>query len=328
MSRLSAAVWLLLFGLLQPVVAGDQPEASAPENRVAIVVEPLEGTVGDRISVELRVTLDGKTRFEPQELGPTLGKLSVVEGLWSQPDDGADAVWIWRGEVVAFRPGEQTLPSVKLTVTDDDGNATSLSTEEVTLQIVSVLAEQDEEDLADLKPPAQVAANYRTVWIGGGLLLAALLLVALLWWLQRRYASKLAAAVVDKDRFLRIPPHEWVYAELQKLLDRRLAERGEVEEFFAELARIMKIYLGGRFRRDLLERTSAEVPSDLSQAGAAENAIEQVSLLLDRCDAVKFAAVSPAAEACREATEQAYSIVDLTRPQQVKSVADAQAGSA
>jgi hypothetical protein len=326
MSRLMATIWLTLFGLLLPVVAADPAESPVPANRVAIVVDSLEGTVGDRIAVELRVTLDGKTRFEPPELGPTLGKLSVVDGLWSQPDQSDGSVWIWHGKVVAFRPGEQTLPSVKLTVTDDDGKATSLSTEEVTLQIVSVLAEQDEEEIADLKPPAQVAADYRTLWVGSAVLLAALLVVALLWWLQRRYASKLAAAEVDKDRFIRIPPHEWVYAELQKLLDRRLAEQGEMEEFFAELARIMKIYLGGRFRRDLLERTSAEVPSDLSQAGAEENAIEQVSLLLDRCDAVKFAALSPAAEACREATEQAYSIVDLTRPQRVKSATDAQAG--
>jgi hypothetical protein len=102
---------------------------------------------------------------------------------------------------------------------------------------------------------------------------------------------------------------------LQKLLDRRLAEQGQVPLFFAELSRIMKIYLGGRFRRDLLERTSAEVPDDLHQAGASGDSIEQVTRLLERCDAVKFAGLLPAPEACREAIEQAYRIVDATRPQ-------------
>jgi hypothetical protein len=141
-----------------------------------------------------------------------------------------------------------------------------------------------------------------------------LLAAGLLWWLHRRYAARLAAVPAPADPFHRTPPHEWVYAELQRLLEQRLAEQGEVERFFAELAQVMKTYLGGRFRIELLEQTTKEVPRRLQQAGAAEEAIGAIVELLDGCDRVKFARERPASESCRSAIESAYGIVDATKP--------------
>jgi len=147
---------------------------------------------------------------------------------------------------------------------------------------------------------------------------------ALLWWLHRRYAARLAAVPAPDDPFHRTPPHEWVYAELQKLLERRLAEQGQEALFFTEVARILKRYLGGRFRVELMEQTTAEVPERLRQAGAPREAIEAVGDLLASCDMVKFAKELPRPDDCRAAIEAAYQIVDATKPKP----ADAERGAA
>jgi hypothetical protein len=108
------------------------------------------------------------------------------------------------------------------------------------------------------------------------------------------------------------------------LLEQRLAEQGRVAEFFARLSWILKRYLGGRYRVELMERTSAEVPIRLRQAGAHDEGIEAAAGLLGRCDMVKFANDVPGSDECRAAIEEAYRIVDSTKPRP----APAQAGAA
>jgi hypothetical protein len=157
--------------------------------------------------------------------------------------------------------------------------------------------------------------DYGALWTAGGILLALFAASALLWWLHRRYATRLAAVPAPDDPFHRTPPHEWVYAELQKLLDQRLNEPEHLVVFFAEIARILKQYLEGRFRVELMESTTREVPARLRQAGAGEGTSEEVRQLLERCDLVKFAAAPADSDDRRAAIEAVYRIVDATKPQ-------------
>jgi hypothetical protein len=109
-------------------------------------------------------------------------------------------------------------------------------------------------------------------------------------------------------------PDEWAFQALKALLARRLHEHGRVDEFHAEVARILKRYLGGRFRVDLLECTTAEVGPSLRPTGADTRTISHAADLLGRCDAVKFARERPDASKCRELVEEAYGLIDATRP--------------
>ena len=111
-------------------------------------------------------------------------------------------------------------------------------------------------------------------------------------------ATAVAAPV---DPFRRLPPHVWVYEELEKLLARRLAEEGRIGLFYDELTRIVKQYLEGRYRVDLLERTTSEVPGALQSAGAPSEAGVLARTLLTSGDHVKFARLSAGPADCREA---------------------------
>jgi hypothetical protein len=297
--------------------AGEPP---APPVGVHVEVGDVEATVGDRLDVRYVVTTGPATRFDPPQLGPALGPFSVVDGSWSGAEDvEGGRRWTWTGAVVSFRPGDFELPALRIRVEDDAGARHEVLGEPVAISIHSVLdtgeGGGEAADIADLKPPAGVPPDYGALVTAMGILAVLLLGAGLLWWLHRRYAARLAAVPAPEDPFHRTPPHEWVYAELQKLLERRLAEQGQVALFFAELSRILKRYLGGRYRVELMERTTAEVAPHLRQAGAPGEATQAVGEMLACCDRVKFARYLPGSDECRTAIESAYAIVDATKPQ-------------
>jgi hypothetical protein len=147
------------------------------------------------------------------------------------------------------------------------------------------------------------------------------------WWLWRRYAAKLAAVPAAVDPFRKLPPHVWVYEELERLLARRLAEEGQIGLFYDELTRIVKLYLEGRYRIELMERTTAEVPPALKLAGAPAEAQTLARALLDGSDHVKFAKAPAGAAECRAAVEEAYRLVDLTKPVSAPEMPAAEAAS-
>ena len=96
-------------------------------------------------------------------------------------------------------------------------------------------------------------------------------------------------------------------------------ERGEIDRFYSELSRILKRYLGGRYRLDLMEHTTAEVPPLLEQAGAPAAAIETTEGCLRICDEIKFARGSAGPPEWKAGVESVYRVVDTTKPVEAQS---------
>jgi hypothetical protein len=300
---------LLLLAALAVVA---QEETAAVDLRV----EPDVARVGDPIALTLTVALPAGARLDARALGPDLGPFSVLDGRWEPVSgDTPASSRVWQGRIAAYEVGELELPPIRVEFKGADGKTNALATESRTLTLESVLALEEGPDaaLADLKAPASVAADFRVLWIAGVVLLGMLLLALLAWWLVRRYGRRFEAVPAPTDPFHRVAPHVWAYGELQKLLDERLAEDGEVDRFCTRLSWILKRYLGGRFRIDLMEHTTAEVPALLARARAPEEPSESAHRLLERCDGVKFARATPTPEQCRAEVEEAYRVIDATR---------------
>jgi hypothetical protein len=305
---------LAALALVPRAAAQDEP---VPRVRAELSVEPRQATVGATLDATLVVELADEVALDPPRIGPELGPFVVRGGDWSGPQAVADGGrrWVWRGQIAAYRTGELELPPITVRVQAPGAEPIVVATEPLVVSVQSVLAEgEPDADIADLKSPVSVEPDYGPLVAGALLLLVLLAVASLLWWAQRHFAARLAAVPAPVDPFRRLPPHEWVYAELQKLLERRLAEQGRIEEFFDDLSRIVKRYLGGRYRVELMERTTGELSGDLARAGAPQAVIPVVVELLVGCDRVKFARELPPPEACREAIEQAYRVVDATRP--------------
>jgi hypothetical protein len=299
--------------------------------RVSLEVAPREATVGDLIQATLSIEVPSGTEVDREGIASELGPFTVLSRAWQGPvaTGGLDR-WTWTGRIAAYETGMLTLPAIAVRISAPGGEEV-LSTEPVPIVIRSVLpavvAEDKPLEPADLKPPVSVPPDFTVLRRAVGILAVLFALAGLAWWLHRRYASRFAAVPAPTDPFHRVAPYVWVYEELKRLLDRRLAEEGKIDLFFAELARIMKQYLGGRYRVELMELTTDEVAPRLKQAGATEDVLRSVRNLLERCDLVKFARREPDAAACRAEVEAAYRIADATRPVELASTSSPQAGS-
>jgi hypothetical protein len=316
---IGAVLWALAAWIVV-ASASESEEATLP--RAVLEVSPLRGTVGDALEARIEVVTPQGFLVERPELGP-LGSFTFKARSWEGPLESEGVLrWSWSGTVAAFETGELELPAVTIRVSGPEGERT-LRTAPVGIDIRSVIPEGDsEENLADLKGPAGVPPDYGALRRAVLILLILLAISGVAWWLHRRWAHRLSAVAVPSDPFHRMPPHEWVYKELQHLLERRLAEQGEVDPFYSELSRILKMYLGGRYRVDLMEKTTAEVPDELRAVGTPREAALGAREILEGADRVKFAGDRPTPPECREAVEAVYRVVDATRPADAAGDAD------
>ncbi len=303
----------LALGPWAPAIQALQDNANP--STVRATISPMAATIGERIQVEVELRLVEGATFQPDRIGPELGRFTVLGGSWAppQPGEAGVTIWRWKGAVGTYRTGEVEFPAMRFTITED-GKQRTLATTPVSVTVNSVLEGDEGVELSDLKPPASVPADFSALTTAGVMLLLLLLASGVAWWLHRRYADRLAAAEIPDDPFHRIPPHVWVYSELQKLLEQRYPEQGQLILFYGELARILKTYLSGRYRVALLEQTTFEVPESLRQAGAPADPIHETTSVLDSCDLVKFADFRPGPDEWKSIVETVYRIVDRTRP--------------
>jgi hypothetical protein len=271
----------------------------------------------------LTVTLEPGETVEVSPLASEWGPAQVLSGGWEQASAGA-TTRIWSGTVAVYQLGDATVPPIEVTVMKG-GAPVAVASESVSLTIEGTLPApktgEKPPDLIDLKPPASIPPDYGPLKDALVALVALLLLAGVALWLWRRYAAKLAAVRAPVDPFRKLPPHVWVYEELEKLLARRLAEEGKIGLFYDELTHIVKQYLEGRFRVDLLERTTSEVQGELQHAGAPSDSAALARALLEAGDRVKFARLAAGPADCRAAVEQAYRLVDVTKPVEAPSAA-------
>jgi len=293
------------------------PLLAAIPGQPLLVVEPREGTVGDRLAATLTVDVPAGIEIDPLPVGPRLGPFVVTREAWSAPEARADGTrrFRWTASLSAFETGSLEVPPIVVRLRRG-AEASVLQSAPLAVEVRSVLARagaDEPPEIADLKPPASIAPDYGALYVALALLGALVLGAGIVWWLQRRYTGRWAAVPVPDDPFHREPPHVWVYRELQQLLERRLAEQGRIDEFYAVLGRIVKTYLSGRYRVDLLERTTAEARELLARSGAPAEAAEHAHEILADCDLVKFARRRPGSSDWRSVVETVYALVDATR---------------
>jgi hypothetical protein len=294
---------------------------SAFSASAVLTVDPAKAHIGDAIKARLTVTADPGEAVDVSPLAVSWGPAQVLAGGW-EPAVPGTTTRVWSGTIAVYQLGAATLPSIAVAITEG-GASESVATEPVSLVIEGTLpAEKTGEtppDLIDLKPPASIPPDYGPLERALAAFAVLLAAAGIAWWLWRRYAAKLAAVAAPVDPFRKLPPHVWVYEELEKLLARRLAEEGRTGLFYDELTRIVKQYLEGRYRVDLLERTTSEVPGALGHAGAPTDAGFLARALLESGDRVKFARVDAGPADCRAAVEEAYRLVDWTKPAEVQA---------
>jgi hypothetical protein len=94
------------------------------------------------------------------------------------------------------------------------------------------------------------------------------------------------------------PAHEIALEELKKLAASGLHKEGEFALYYTELSSILRNYLGDRWGFDSMDLTSTELCQRLESVAIAHEHYQEIALLLDELDLVKFAKVIPSQTRC------------------------------
>ena len=296
-----------------PAASAPSPESeSSQEVRVRVEVPVRRATVGDRLTIRVRVLHPPTIQIDPPVPVPEEDSKLVLETVARTGKEGEQDKDLYLFQGQAFETGSVRIPAFQVAWrhTSDPSKSGTAASEPVPVEIASVL--QSPKDVpADLKPPAEIPAPpFPWAWAAVAAAGVATLIAGLIWWARRRKpvpAAEIAPPVPA------VPPHEWAYQELQRLLAGPLLRAGKIKEFHVELAEIAKRYLTLRFGFETLERTSEEVIADLTRFRIGAESLATARELFAHTDLVKFAKYRPAEDEIRRSVDRAYRLVDLTK---------------
>ena len=212
---------------------------------------------------------------------------------------------------VPFTVGEHAIPNTSIKVVMPDGSERVLRTPALSLEVVSVSAEEGgPTEVAGLKGllrrEAEAAGTPTWVYLLLALVLFVLGTGAVLA-LNKRRPRRLR-------RLVELSPAERALRQLDNLMASGLLPEGKVKEFYSELSEIARRYLGLRFRVLALEMTSNELDDALAgQLDAFGGSRDRLAAVLGTADLVKFARFIPNVEMGPDLIDAARQIVAATR---------------
>jgi hypothetical protein len=261
------------------------------------------------LELKVRAKPDVQIAVPEQDLGP----FEVLDRRARVEESGGHKQYIFALDLIAFEPGEHTLPALTVRAVGPSGALADLRTAPQTVTVGSLIAnEPNAAPKAALEPVPVMEEDYTLLWIFGGLLAAALVAAATLLisrWAKRR-PKPLPPAPPPK------PPWELAMEKLQRLQRERdgLLRDGRGEEYVDGVSDALREYLGRRYGFDGLERTTDELLGILERLRPVKLSLSGVSLLLEQCDLVKFARMAPDAEMCEDLWNGAQGLVRATTP--------------
>lgn len=269
--------------------------AQAAEPRLEAAVEPATAPFGTTLKVVLDLSVPETEAFEPPAPESIkFGKFEVRDGVLTPlpPEEGLTR-YRYTFRLAYYEPGTQTIPAVSLEVGEQTVESKPL---EVELTGSTPLPNETPGEIRDLKP-FQPIPIPPIVYLAG--ILAAGTLGALLWWAFKRLTQRPAAPPPPP-----LPPREWALKELDALADLPL------EELVERLTEILRTYLARRYGIPVLERTTAELLTDLKQRDFSEELRRPVKSTLELGDLVKFAKVAPSREEALEEVQRTRQLIE------------------
>jgi hypothetical protein len=183
---------------------------------------------------------------------------------------------------------------------------------QLTLKVLPVNVSQMK-DINDIKPVEDVPFNlldwlpdYWWAWLLGLLLIGAGI------WAYRKYYKKGINPLKPSKK--RLPPYEEAMINLQNLKSAQLWQQGQEKEYFTGLTDILRVYIDRRFHINAVEMTSSQIIDTLKKNEETKAVNEQLEMILEIADIVKFANARPLADDNEVAYQRAVNFVEATRP--------------
>lgn len=289
------------------------------DTKALIRLEKKEVQIGDPISVTIEVEGPAGTKFHWPDIKALLPEFSVTHVNYDASHAASEkACERCTFDVTIYKVGTFDIPSIPIHY-ERAGSRSLVQTSQEHIVVQSILKHEDEK-LADIKGPIKIPFDVWPVILGTlVVLIAAAAGIFLLFWIKRR--GKKQKVIPAEDIFKGIPPHEWAYSELDKLLERKLLEKGLHKDFYIAFSEILKRYLEGRYRMDAMEKTTDEIRENIAKAKINSQYCREALSIFEECDLVKFAKYIPEHEHNKMSIQQFYSFIDATKPQEEEMTA-------
>jgi len=286
-------------------LAADPP---LPPTQVNTRAVPDKVKLGEPFTVEVVITHLKEQRYDLQPPAPT-ESFDVMDISRSRLDGADTATTTFKVQMAAFQLGKLTSPQLGFDVWTAQAEGT-FSVPGTNVEIVSTLppdADKTGAGLFDINPPVDVAVRtWRLLYALAIALAVALGAYGFMRWLKRPKPIALEAP----------KPVEPLEVRARKALDTLRAEdlpgKGRVREYYFRLSEIVRGYLGERYGFDALESTSPELLDSLRRLHTPGLPLEKLQDFVNESDFVRYAKATVDPNACKNAIELAYHIVQAT----------------
>ncbi len=256
---------------------------------VGLSVDPPSVAVGDRFTLTLSASHPADHHVVFPSVPADWGVFEVRKQTPLPVRDNGDGTFTSSVEIeaVLFDLGKHSTPALSVSVRRPDGTMINRPARPIDVDVIP-LRNPDDQELRDLRP--QAVGPSAPVWpyAGGGVLgLAVIALVANHFW-RRRMAP--AAALVDGQQ---LTPLEAALAELNRLDGLNLPARARFEEHYTLLSACLRGFVDGSYAVPAHEMTTPQTVESLRSAGAARTDVNDLSVVLEESDLVKFARFLP-----------------------------------
>ena len=251
--------------------------------------------IGSTVILTLRYRLPDGAGFPDIPEVKGLGNLTHVDR-----EIGPDEIRI---TLLVDQLGSWKTGPLSLNYLDNQGKTRVLTTDPVSLTVLSNLGEKPEE--AELRPiqgiiPTTPQWRKYVPWVAG---VAGLLIVfGLLWWYHKRRHKELSAMSQD-------PPHVWAKKEIEHLEAQGIFEQGQAKAFYFRFSEIMRQYLEALRGFPAAEFTTEEITSYINYEQD-----RKLLPLLRQADLVKFADAIPTTARKEEEVKTALTYIHETSP--------------
>jgi hypothetical protein len=323
---------LLLLALAAGCAKGAKPVAAPEPAAVEVLTQkseegPVKATVtlgpkkprlGDPLTLTLTVEAQPGVRVEMPPFGDALGRFSIASFTpRSETAPDGSSRHSQRYVLEAPMSGRQRIPSLRIEFVDSrpgaaraDGGAEpirELLTDEIAIDITSVLPEGDKAELRGLRGPLEEGMG-RARALGLAIVPVLLALAAGIFWSVRRMRRAARQRV-------RITAYDVAVQRMAKLKGRGWPDEQTVDAFYVELSDIVRRYIEDRYGVRAPELTTEEfLRAARSELRLVPAQREMLEAFLSTCDRVKFAGYRPGEFESRQAFGEAASFLDDTRP--------------
>ncbi len=270
--------------------------------------------VGDRVEYVLTVALpSGWTLDAPEELHFIAALRPQREEVVLRRTEIGDGV---QTELIVpfvlVRAGRIKIPPRSFEATGPGGELGTIKAGKISFHTGSYFANETDPKPADpFGPLPVVERNWLLIWVLVGLGIVIVAVGGTLFFIARLKPRTEPPGPPPR------PAHEVALEELRKLAASNLAKEGEFALYYTELSSILRNYLGDRWGFDSMDLTSTELCQRLGGVAIAHEHYQEVALLLDELDLVKFAKAIPSQTRCDDDLNRVEALVLATKLQPV-----------